>query len=36
MEADMISFTKEKRILNVVMKDSLLIETAQKVHQQLF
>lgn len=36
LEADMISFTKEKRILNVVMEDAQLIEVAQKVHQRLF
>ena len=36
VELNMISFTKEKRILNVVMDDEKLIETTQKVHNQLF
>ena len=36
VELNMISFTKEKRILNVVMDDEKLIETTQKLHNQLF
>jgi aspartate kinase len=35
-QVNMISFTKEKRILNVVMEDEILIETARKVHKNLF
>jgi len=35
-DLDMISFTKEKRILNVVVDESEMIETAQKIHKSLF
>lgn len=33
---DMISFSKEKRILNVVVDESNLIKTAQLIHSKLF
>ena len=33
---DLISFSKEKRILNVVLENEKLIETAQKIHKKLF
>jgi aspartate kinase len=33
---DMITFTKEKRILSFVVDESHLIETAQKIHSKLF
>jgi aspartate kinase len=33
---DLISFSKEKRILNVVIENDHLIEVAQRVHKKLF
>ncbi len=33
---DMISFSKEKRIFNVVVEEETLIETAQHIHTKLF
>ncbi len=33
---DMISFTKEKRILNLVLNEEQLVETAQSIHKNLF
>jgi aspartate kinase len=33
---DMISFSKEKRILNLVLNDDELVEAAKKVHSKLF
>lgn len=36
IDLNMISFTREKRILNVVMDDNDLVETAQKLHKRLF
>ncbi|MEO9885895.1 MAG: aspartate kinase [Balneola sp.] len=33
---DMISFTKQKRILNIALDQELMIETAQKIHSHLF
>ena len=33
---DLISFSKEKRILNVVIENDKLIEVAQQVHKKLF
>lgn len=36
VEVDMISFTKEKRILNLVLDDNKLIETANQIHKNLF
>ncbi|MEQ8525122.1 aspartate kinase [Gracilimonas sp.] len=33
---DLISFSKEKRILNLVIKNEQLIETAQRIHKKLF
>ena len=35
-EVDMITFTKEKRILSFVVDEKQLIETAQKIHSGLF
>ena len=35
-EVDMITFTKEKRILSVVIDEDNMIETAQKIHSKLF
>lgn len=35
-EIDMITFTKEKRILSFVVEEERLIETAQKIHTGLF
>lgn len=35
-ELDMISFTKEKRILNVAVKEDELIDTVRKIHSGLF
>lgn len=33
---DMISFTKEKRILNLVLDEEQLVDTAQNIHKNLF
>ena len=33
---DMISFTKQKRILNIAVNQELMIETAQRIHKSLF
>jgi aspartate kinase len=33
---DMISFTKQKRILNLAVEKDVMIETAQKIHSSLF
>ncbi len=33
---DMISFTKDKRILNLVVNEDELVDTAKKVHERLF
>ncbi|MEP1151488.1 MAG: aspartate kinase [Balneola sp.] len=33
---DMISFTKQKRILNIALDQELMVETAQKIHSVLF
>lgn len=33
---DMISFTKQKRILNIAVDQKLMVETAQKIHSVLF
>jgi len=33
---DMISFTKQKRILNIALEKELMIDTAQKIHTKLF
>ncbi|MFV1883444.1 MAG: hypothetical protein ACMZ7B_03030 [Balneola sp.] len=35
-EVDMITFTKEKRILSFVVDESRLVETTQKIHSALF
>jgi len=35
-EVDMITFTKEKRILSFVVSDEKLVETAQNIHTTLF
>lgn len=35
-EIDMITFTKEKRILSFVVEENRLIETAQRIHSNLF
>ncbi len=35
-ELDMISFTKEKRILNVAVREDALIDTARRIHSGLF
>lgn len=35
-EIDMITFTKEKRILSFVVEKDILVETAQKIHSGLF
>ncbi len=35
-EVDMITFTKEKRILSVVVAEERMVETAQKIHSKLF
>ena len=36
VELDLISFSKENRILNIVMDEKMLIESAQKIHTNLF
>ena len=33
---EMISFTKEKRILNMVVDEKLMVETANQIHKKLF
>ncbi len=33
---DMISFTKQKRILNLAVDQKIMVETAQKIHSSLF
>jgi aspartate kinase len=33
---DMISFTKQKRILNLAVNREIMVETAQKIHSSLF
>lgn len=33
---DLISFSKEKRILNMVLADDILLESAKKIHQTIF
>ena len=35
-DLDMISFTKEKRILNIALDEQLLTEAAQEIHTRLF
>lgn len=35
-EVDMITFTKEKRILSFVVDEDRLVETAKKIHSKLF
>jgi aspartate kinase len=36
LKIDMISYTKEKRIFNLVINDKELLPTAQKIHRALF
>lgn len=36
VDLDMISFTKQKRIFNIVVDEEVMIETAQKIHSKLF
>lgn len=36
ISVDMISFTKQKRILNIAVDQNLMVETAQKIHSSLF
>lgn len=33
---DMLNYTREKRILSVVLKEDILVESAQKIHRQVF
>ena len=33
---DLISFSKEKRILNLVLDEEKLVESAQKIHEKIF
>lgn len=36
LDTDLISFTKEKRILNLVLNEDELVDMAKKVHKKLF